>query len=170
MRRLLEVLAVAYPQWLRQQVSVDWFDRYGDRFEEYRLPESKAERYQLAETISRDGLYLWQRLEAVEKGLPPDTHLIDSGYIEAGNLATSAQQQIDLFGPATLDTSWQGRTPDAFDLVTFAIDWQAHQVTCPNGAQSRIWSFSHFTRAVAYWRSIPKAQTRPSAVLALAVT
>jgi transposase len=64
MRRLLEVLAVAYPEWLRRQVTADWIDRYGERFEEYRLPENKAERYQLAEAIGQDGFYLWQQLWA----------------------------------------------------------------------------------------------------------
>jgi transposase len=265
MRLALEVLAVAYPGWLRVQVTADWFERYGARFEEYRLPRNKAERYQLAETMGQDGFYLWQQLSSatapagsqqlpaveilrqvwlqqywldggqvrwrrpadglppsalmiqspldiearysrkreeewvgykvhltescdpdspnfithvhttlattpdsaalptiqqalIDKGLPPDTHLVDAGYVEAGNLATSADQQIDLYGPAPADTSWQGRTPDVYDLSTFAIDWQAHQVTCPNGALSRTWSPSRNT----FGRSVIHVQFAPS--------
>jgi transposase len=58
MRRALNVLAVVVPAWLREQVPAAWFDRYGQRCAEYRLPPGRAERYALAETIGTDGLQL----------------------------------------------------------------------------------------------------------------
>jgi len=58
LRRALNVLAVVAPDWLRAQVPPEWFDRYSRRFENYRLPPGKPERYALAETIGADGFQL----------------------------------------------------------------------------------------------------------------
>ena len=55
LRQALEALAEAAPEWLQQQVTADWFDRYSHRFEQFRLPKGEAERQALAETIGRDG-------------------------------------------------------------------------------------------------------------------
>jgi transposase len=248
MRQVLEVLATACPNWLSQHLQPDWFDRYGARFEEYRLPKTGPQREELAENIGQDGLYLMEQLLAYpvttvayelpaitalghiwrqqyyynehgrlcwrrkEQGLPPtarqirtpfdlearysrkrttewvgykvhltetcdpqtphlithvettvatmpdsealpqihdallkkacapETHLVDTGYVDADNLVNSKAVHIDLVGPALADTSWQGRDPDAFDLSTFTIDWVAQKVTCPGGKQSHIWS------------------------------
>jgi len=57
-RHALNSLAVVVPDWLRAQVSADWFDLYGPRFEQYRLPKSKQERQDLAERIGNDGYHL----------------------------------------------------------------------------------------------------------------
>lgn len=79
-----------------------------------------------------------------DKLLLPATHLVDAGYVDAENLVDSQlDYQVDLFGPAPLDTSWQAKTPDAFDSSTFAVDWEGQTVTCPTGQQSKIWSESH---------------------------
>lgn len=40
----------------------EWYDRYSRRFEDYRLPKSRADRYALAEQIGRDGMLLWEQL------------------------------------------------------------------------------------------------------------
>jgi transposase len=58
LRQVLEVLAVAAPEWLRAPVPAEWFERYGQRFEDYRLPDSRAARTELAETIGADGFQL----------------------------------------------------------------------------------------------------------------
>jgi transposase len=55
MRAALNALAVAAPEWLLQQVSPDWFDRYGDRVEEYRLPKGKAARQEHGNRMGADG-------------------------------------------------------------------------------------------------------------------
>ena len=75
-----------------------------------------------------------------KKQLTPRTHLVDAGYVDADNLVTSEQRNIDLVGPAPRDTSWQARSELAFDLPCFHIDWQAQQLTCPAGNKSRVWS------------------------------
>ncbi len=38
LRAALNSLAMAAPEWLREQVTTEWFERYGRRVEEYRLP------------------------------------------------------------------------------------------------------------------------------------
>jgi transposase len=62
LRHALNSLAVVVPEWLRTQAPPEWFDRYGQRLEQYRLPKEKEERAALAEVIGRDGYHL---LEAV---------------------------------------------------------------------------------------------------------
>jgi transposase len=54
----LNVLAQVAPAWLQDQVSAEWFLRYGQRFSDYRLPKEPNDRQTLAVTIGRDGYYL----------------------------------------------------------------------------------------------------------------
>jgi len=58
LRHALNVLAQVAPDWLRAQVSPEWFDRYSRRFEESRLPTAKAARAALAAVIGADGRQL----------------------------------------------------------------------------------------------------------------
>lgn len=62
MRQALAALAEAAPEWLVSQITLDWFDRYGPRFEAYRLPKEKAEQEALQVQIGTDG---WQLLGAI---------------------------------------------------------------------------------------------------------
>ena len=55
LRHTLNSLAVAAPDWLRPHLDPAWAERYGPRFDEYRLPKGQAEREALAEQIGRDG-------------------------------------------------------------------------------------------------------------------
>jgi transposase len=54
----LHVLADLAPGWVREQVTAEWFLRYGKRFADDQLPKAKGDRQALAETIGRDGLHL----------------------------------------------------------------------------------------------------------------
>jgi transposase len=250
LRAALNVLATEYAEWLLMQVTADWFDRYGPRFEQYRLPKKKAEQEKLATEIGADGYQLltaiydpatpdWLRtvpevetlrqvwvqqyylqdervfwrteenspsssqtiqspydVEArnrtkrdlnwtgfavhltetcnpdgpnlivdvqttpatdsdvtmtsvihdslAEKGLLPEEHYVDTGYMDADLLLTSREQHgVDLLGPVLPDTSWQARKGQGFDLSCFAIDWQGKQVTCPEGQVSQRWQLRH---------------------------
>jgi len=62
MRHALNSLAVVVPDWLRAQVPAEWFDRYGPRFSDWRLPGSEVKREALAETIGQDGFDLWEMI------------------------------------------------------------------------------------------------------------
>jgi transposase len=64
LRHALNDLAEVAPDWLRVQITPEWFDRYQRRVEEYRLPKDKGERQQLADSIGRDGFALLQALDA----------------------------------------------------------------------------------------------------------
>jgi len=64
LRHALNVLATADPTWLTSWVPAVWFDRYRERFEDYRLPAEKPARYALAEQIGTDGLQLLQHVYA----------------------------------------------------------------------------------------------------------
>lgn len=76
----------------------------------------------------------------VEKGLPPQEHIVDSAYIDAELLVSSHKAQgITLVGPTRPNGSWQARMPGAYDSDQFAIDWQQEQVRCPQGKLSSFW-------------------------------
>lgn len=72
LRHALNEVAKVAPEWLTEQVTPDWFERYGSRFEQYRLPKNKGEQQDLAQQIGQDGYYLLERVSADEAptGLP----------------------------------------------------------------------------------------------------
>ena len=58
MRFALNSLAVVAGEWLLAHAEDEWLYRYGHRIEESRLPKSRADRQELAETIGKDGVLL----------------------------------------------------------------------------------------------------------------
>lgn len=74
LRAALNSLAEAAPAWLTERIAPDWFERYGRRVEEYRLPKGETARTALAERIGRDG---YQILAAVyAPGAPTGLHAL----------------------------------------------------------------------------------------------
>jgi transposase len=55
LRASLNALAVAAPDWLREHVPSDWYERYGQRVDSWRLPHSMAARDALSLQIAQDG-------------------------------------------------------------------------------------------------------------------
>jgi transposase len=55
MRHALNSLAGVAPQWLKTRVPHAWYELYGPRFTQYRLPKTKGERKELAIQIGQDG-------------------------------------------------------------------------------------------------------------------
>jgi transposase len=55
LRAALNAVAATAPDWLRDHVLPDWFERYGRRVEDYRLPKGKAARQVLAVQVGADG-------------------------------------------------------------------------------------------------------------------
>jgi DDE family transposase len=71
----------------------------------------------------------------------PAEHVVDGGYPSAELLLDSAREfGITLLGPLGADTSPQARAGGGFDRSAFTIDWDNHQVTCPQGVTSTTWS------------------------------
>jgi transposase len=57
-RAALNAVAAAAPDWLRARTRPEWFERYGRRIEDYRLPKGQAARQAYAELVGADGLHL----------------------------------------------------------------------------------------------------------------
>jgi transposase len=70
LRAVLDDLAARAPDWLVQHITLDWFERYSHRAENYRLPKAENQRMALAQQIGADGLYL---LQALDKPDAPET-------------------------------------------------------------------------------------------------
>ncbi len=62
MRLVLNRLATVAPDWVRATVPPDWYDRYGARAENARLPKEATQRQALAEQIGQDGYLLLEYL------------------------------------------------------------------------------------------------------------
>jgi transposase len=74
------------------------------------------------------------------KGLLPAEHFVDSGYVDAGLLASSQRDHgISLEGPVRGAASRPARAGQGYDLPHFAIDWDRERVTCPQGKASVSW-------------------------------
>ena len=64
LRAALNAVAVEAPGWLRGLAPSGWYERYGPRVEEYRLPKGDAQRKELAEQIGADGFRLLREVGA----------------------------------------------------------------------------------------------------------
>jgi transposase len=58
LRHTLDVLAQVAPDWLYAWLAPDWFERYGTRFSDFRLPKTATARAALAVQIGTDGVAL----------------------------------------------------------------------------------------------------------------
>jgi transposase len=77
----------------------------------------------------------------------PDEHYVDSGYLDAGAIvAAESDHAVALLGPVPADTAWQAHTETGYALKVFRIDWEAQQVTCPQGHPSQTWRTGHDAR------------------------
>jgi transposase len=76
-----------------------------------------------------------------ERRLLPAEHYLDSGYPSADTIATAAATfGVTMVTPALLDQSAQARAGTGYDKTRFAIDFDARQVTCPQGHTNTCWS------------------------------
>ena len=76
----------------------------------------------------------------VDKGIPPDQHLVDAAYVGAELLVSSKRDHgISLVGPGRPDPSWQSKVDEAYDRYDFEVDWEQKQVTCPQGKKNMAW-------------------------------
>jgi transposase len=66
MHAALNQLSAAAPEWVQQQVSREWYDRYGLRSDQVRLPKEVSKREALAHQIGVDGYQLLNSVWAAE--------------------------------------------------------------------------------------------------------
>ena len=57
---------VMAPEWLQALAPADWYERYGRRVENYRLPKTDAARLEYATTIGADGHHLLTAIDAAK--------------------------------------------------------------------------------------------------------
>jgi transposase len=76
-----------------------------------------------------------------QRGLLPWTHIVDTGFLDAGLLVESRDDYgVELLGPTRLDYHWQARQGVGFDAQHFQIDWAQRHATCPAGKVSTGWT------------------------------
>jgi transposase len=66
---VLNVLSEVAPEWVRAYVPAEWVERYGERLEHERLPQSEDERKQYANQVGSDG---WMLLDALDAASTAD--------------------------------------------------------------------------------------------------
>jgi len=77
----------------------------------------------------------------VDKGVPPQEHLVDAAYISAELLVHSRQTHgIDLLGPTRQNASWQTKVDGAYSVDQFTVDWEQQTVWCPQRKQAVSWT------------------------------
>ncbi len=75
------------------------------------------------------------------KQLLPTEHFVDAGFVDAELVVQSQTQYgVELVGPIRPNVSWQAKTPGAFTLPQFTVNWAHHQVTCPQEKVSSSWT------------------------------
>jgi transposase len=75
-----------------------------------------------------------------EKDVLPRDHLLDQGYCDSHVFMKAHDVYgIEMVMPMRADTSWQAQRADAFSIEHFHIDWEAKQITCPQGKTSAMW-------------------------------
>jgi len=76
----------------------------------------------------------------IDKGVPPQDHLVDAAYISSELLVHSRDSQgIALRGPTRPSQGWQTQVEGAYTVEQFAVDWDQQQVRCPQGHLSVAW-------------------------------
>jgi transposase len=73
------------------------------------------------------------------RGLLPGEHAMDAGYASGELLLAARARGVTLLTPLQADNSPQARN-GGYTAAMFAVDWDARQVTCPQGAVSGSWS------------------------------
>jgi transposase len=64
LRATLNVLAMAAPAWLQALAPAEWYERYGERVENYDLPKTDRARAELASVMALDGQLLLSAIDA----------------------------------------------------------------------------------------------------------
>ncbi|MEU9182954.1 IS1182 family transposase [Streptomyces sp. NPDC048550] len=75
-----------------------------------------------------------------ERGLLPDEHLVDAGYVDAQQIHHARRDHgVELVGPVKTTSVKEQVAGDFFDNSRFTIDWEGHQAVCPGGRTSVSW-------------------------------
>lgn len=142
LRCALEAIAVEVPGWLQAFAPPEWFDRYGRRIEEYRLPRGNAERQAFAAAVGIDGLALLAAVDGPDappglRGLPAVAVLrrIWGQQFAAGEGRARLREPKDL--PRAAEQVETPHEPEARYAVKRGMNWTGYKVhlteTCDDG-------------------------------------
>jgi len=106
LRAALNAVATVAPAWLQTLSPLAWYDRYGRRIEDARLPKDPAEREAYAQTVGEDGFH----------------------FLDAVEAATAPQKAQDLPVIATLRRTWQRHYDRTVDETVGAGGGSAYRV------------------------------------------
>ncbi|WP_262032552.1 IS1182 family transposase [Microvirga sp. Mcv34] len=96
------------------------------------------------------------------KGLLPDTHLVDAGYVAADQLVASRRNYgVTLLGPAPQNYQWQTQSGEGFTLQDFIFDWDRQVAICPAGHESRSWRPDYWQGRTAFKVRFSTTHCRP---------
>lgn len=107
LRAALNEIAIAEPEWLQSWVDPEWFERYSQVIDDYRLPKKRAERTAYGEQIGRDGMKL---LECLWKEETPEflrrlakverlrQYWVDQYYVDQGQIKLRPVKEMPLPG------------------------------------------------------------------------
>jgi transposase len=143
------------PAWMRSDSPYDPEAHYGNK----RSITWTGYKVHVTETCDDDELHLITHVETTLAGvtdselaapiqqalansaLLPAEHLMDSGYVDADLLVKSQRDLgIEVIGPVRPDSSWQAQTDQGYDVSHFQVDWETHQVVCPQGKSNTWWT------------------------------
>jgi transposase len=132
LRAALNALATVVPDWLREQVPPDWFDRYGPRFEQYRLPKKKEEQEALATDIGADGYDLLATVYEVGPAWlrqVPDVEIlrqvwVQQYYLQDGQVQWRREQD----SPPASQTIQSPYDPEARNRTKRTTNWTGYVV------------------------------------------
>jgi transposase len=66
LRAALNAVATVAPDWLQGFAPLEWYERYGKRIEDVRLPRDKADREAYAQMVGEDGFYFLEAVKGAE--------------------------------------------------------------------------------------------------------
>jgi transposase len=66
LRATLNAVATVAPDWLQEFAPLAWYERYGKRIEDVRLPRDKADREAYAQMVGEDGFHFLDAVETTE--------------------------------------------------------------------------------------------------------
>jgi len=64
LRAALNAVATVAPEWLQERAPLEWYERYGKRIEDVRLPRDKTDREAYAQMVGEDGFHFLDAVEA----------------------------------------------------------------------------------------------------------
>lgn len=133
MRRVLNDISAVAPEWLLAQISQDWFDRYGPRFDGYRIPKKKKEQEELRAAIGADGWHLLQR--SYEKNAPsflaelPAVNVLRRVWLQQYHIVNGQLQwRADKNTPPKRHMIQSPYDPEARNSTKRDVNWTGYKV------------------------------------------